>query len=182
MLAAASNEQPAFAWRTQVRHCVGCLWEGGAARALAARARRAALVVIGRCPMEGHCSGEKPLLSTQDRAPTCQLWPLTSSRLSRDARRRATALAICGEEAQHARSRLSRAVPRGLWSADVLQKGTVPVRSLSRSVQDRAPTCQLRPLTSSRLSRGARKCAAALAVCGEEAQHAGLRHACAVPR
>ena len=40
---------------------------GGAARALAARARRAALEVVGLCHMEGHCSRKKP--------PSFGAWP-----------------------------------------------------------------------------------------------------------
>ena len=46
---AASQNQPLFARHTQVRHCARYLSGGGAARKLAARARRAALVVVNRC-------------------------------------------------------------------------------------------------------------------------------------
>ena len=60
--AAASNEQPACACaHTRSRHCARCLSGGGAARALAARARRAALVVVGLCLLKGHCTSEMPL-------------------------------------------------------------------------------------------------------------------------
>ena len=45
--AVASNAQPAFAWHARERHCAGCLSGGGETRELAARARRAALAVVG---------------------------------------------------------------------------------------------------------------------------------------
>ena len=38
-----------------------CISGGGATRELAASARRGALVVVGPCPMKGHCAGGKPL-------------------------------------------------------------------------------------------------------------------------
>ena len=60
VLAAPSNEQPAFVWRTQARHCVGSLWGGGAPRAFATRARRATLVLIGPYHTYGYCTSEKP--------------------------------------------------------------------------------------------------------------------------
>ena len=44
-----SNAQPAFAWHARMRHCAGCLSGGEKTRKLAARARRAALDVIGLC-------------------------------------------------------------------------------------------------------------------------------------
>ena len=47
--AAASQNQPLSACHTQARHCARCLSGGGAVRKLVARARRAALVVVGRC-------------------------------------------------------------------------------------------------------------------------------------
>ena len=45
----------------RARHCAHCLSGGGASRKLAARARRAALVVVGLCTRQGHCTGERPL-------------------------------------------------------------------------------------------------------------------------
>ena len=38
-----------------------CISGGGATRELAASARCGALVVVGPCPMKGHCAGGKPL-------------------------------------------------------------------------------------------------------------------------
>ena len=59
--AAASNTQPTFASHMRTRRCAGCLSGGGAARELAARARRAVMAVVGLCCMQGHCTGERPL-------------------------------------------------------------------------------------------------------------------------
>ena len=47
--------------RSICRHCFGCLCGGGATRKRAAFSRRAALVVVGPCPLGGSCSGERPL-------------------------------------------------------------------------------------------------------------------------
>ena len=59
---AVSDEQPACACvQTRSRHRARSVWGGGAARALAARARRAALDVVGPRPMKGHCTSERPL-------------------------------------------------------------------------------------------------------------------------
>ena len=168
--------------RMQARHCVGCLWGGGAARALTTLALRAALAVVGTCPMEGHCTSEThPSLGATPWFNVPAAPPNEQQRL-RGVRKRATALAVCGEDAQYARLRRPRAVPRWLWSVHALRKGTEPARSLSASVQDRALSYQLRPPTSGRRSRDVRKRATALTIYGEEAQHARLRRARAVPR
>ena len=55
------KKQPAFEWHARARHCARCLSRGGAARKLAARARRAAPVVVGLGRIQGHCTSEKPL-------------------------------------------------------------------------------------------------------------------------
>ena len=47
--------------RMRARQCAHYLSRRGAARALAKRARHAALVVVGSYPTQGHCTGEKPL-------------------------------------------------------------------------------------------------------------------------
>ena len=54
--------QPVFAWRACKRHCGGCLSGGGETREPAARARRAALTVIGLHTMKEYCAGKKPPL------------------------------------------------------------------------------------------------------------------------
>ena len=56
-----SQNQPAFAWHALARHCARCLSGGGAARELAACAHHAALVLVGSCARQGHCTGERPL-------------------------------------------------------------------------------------------------------------------------
>ena len=62
MPAAASNKQPACACaHTRSRHCARSLSGGGAAHALATRARRAILVVLGPLPLKGHITSERPL-------------------------------------------------------------------------------------------------------------------------
>ena len=58
--AAASQNQPVFAWHTRARHFARCLSGGGAARRLAARACRAGLVVVGRRTRYGYCTGKRP--------------------------------------------------------------------------------------------------------------------------
>ena len=64
------------------RACARCLWEGGSAYELSAHARRAALVVGGRCPMMGAAStkGRSPLVHSrgairQLRSPTADRRP-----------------------------------------------------------------------------------------------------------
>ena len=61
VLAVPSNAQPAFAWHANKRNCGGCQSGGGEIRKLAARARLAALVVIGVRDMEGYCTGGSSL-------------------------------------------------------------------------------------------------------------------------
>ena len=89
--------------------------------------------------MEGHCTSEThPFLGATPWFNVPAAPPNEQQRL-RGVRKRATALAVCGEDAQYARLRRPRAVPRWLWSVHALRKGTEPARSLSTSVQDRAP-------------------------------------------
>ena len=95
--ASNANAKPAFAWHVRARHCAGCLSGRGAARELAACARRVALVVIRPGIMTGRCTGEGIPLSLQDRGATCQLQPPTHTQLSRGTCARATALAVSRE-------------------------------------------------------------------------------------
>ena len=73
----------------------------GAAREVAARARRTALVVITPRSRKGHRAGGKPL--SYGARPRCVAVPAAASnlcsRLSRDMRARATALAVTRKEA-----------------------------------------------------------------------------------
>ena len=95
MPAAHYSAQSAFAL---ARLCADCLWGGGAARALVARAHRAVLVAIGSCPMEEHCTGKKPL--SFGARPCCGVPATTSNarpargRLLLGARRHTTALVL----------------------------------------------------------------------------------------
>ena len=75
--AVTSNAQPAFAWHANDRHCGGYLSEGGKTREPAARARRAALVVIGLRTLEGRCTCPRPL-SLAGR-PWCDVRAMTSN-------------------------------------------------------------------------------------------------------
>ena len=62
MLVALPNEHPDCACaHTRSRHCALSLWGGGAARALATRARCAALVGVAPCTVRGHCTSKKLL-------------------------------------------------------------------------------------------------------------------------
>ena len=161
-------------------HCARC-FSGGASRELAARARRAALAVVGLGTVQGHCAGERPLsFGAQPRRDVPAVASI--SRLLRGTRERATALAVSLEEAQHANFLRARAVPRSLSLACALLKGTVPANSLSPSARGRGVTWQLRLSRSDRLSSGTHKRATALAVSQEEAQRASLLRAMAVPR
>ena len=59
--AAASNAKPAPRVLRGAGAPALCLWGGGAARKLAARARRAALEVVKLRPVKGHRTGVRPL-------------------------------------------------------------------------------------------------------------------------
>ena len=100
--AAASQNQPVFAWRARARHCALCLSEEGAARELAARAHHAMPVVVGPCGRGGHYTSERPLCFGA--RPWCAVPAVapSTSRLSRGMRECATSLAVSREEAQHA--------------------------------------------------------------------------------
>ena len=138
--------------------CARCLWGGGAALELATRARRAALVVVGRAHKE-HCAGERPL------SFGARLWcdvPAAASnakqrRLPRSASR--AVLAVSGEEAQHSSLLRARAVPRWLWSAyanrRALRRREASLLLRARVV--RRASCGLQ--RASRLSRRTRECA-----------------------
>ena len=77
MLSTASNKQPAFACaHTRTCHWACSLSGGGAARALAPRARCTALVGVGPYPMEAHCASETVLSLS---ARPCSDVPSTAS-------------------------------------------------------------------------------------------------------
>ena len=96
--------------RTRAGAC--SLWRG-AALELAARARRAALVVFELGRTEGLCAGEK--LLSFDMRPWCDV-PASASNAKPAAAcevsARALALEVSGEEAQHSSLPHARAAPR----------------------------------------------------------------------
>ena len=132
---------------------------GGAASALAARARRAAQVGVGPCPLEGHFTSERhlslgvrPCSDVPNAASNAKQAPRVAGR------RRYCALSFSREEAQHAHLRRARAAPRWLESDHALWKVSTPAKRLCLSTYGRAPTCAMRPPTPSkrrRVSRGA---------------------------
>ena len=162
--AAASENQQAFAWHAPARHCARCLSGGGAARKLTARARRAALAVVGPCTIKGHCTGGGPF--PVGARPWCDVQAATS--------KNQLAFAVFREEAQHASLLRARAVPRLLWPIHTHSQATAPARGLPPSASGRGAMCQLRPPRASRLLRGTREHATALAVSGKKAQHASF--------
>ena len=74
--AVTSSAQPAFAWHFNRRHCAGCLSGGGETRELAARARLAALAVVGSRNKEIRCTGGRRL--TLGARPWCDVRAVTS--------------------------------------------------------------------------------------------------------
>ena len=173
MPAAATSTQPALAWHARARHCAGRLSGGRAARKTS-----------GRAPCRGGCGRpmfyaralrwrEPSLLQHAGvvRRASCGNQPQPALN---GARTRATELADSREEAHHASLLRARAVPRCLWSAHGLYKGTAPERDLSLSARGRGATCHLRPPTHSLLWRGTRARATALIISREEVQHASF--------
>ena len=158
---------------------------GGAARALATCARRAALVRVGSCPMGAHCANKTALFvgaRLRSDVPAATSNKQVSCVCAQETKRH-RARSLCREEAQHARWRSARAAPRWLDSVPSLWKPTVPARQPSFSVHGRDPMCQPRPPTSCFLAHvGKIKRHRARSFSREEAQHARLRHARVVLR
>ena len=74
---ASCGLQHAAGFRGTHRHCAGCLSRSDKTRELAARARRAALPVIGFCAMKGYCTGGRPL--SFGARPGCVVRAVTSN-------------------------------------------------------------------------------------------------------
>ena len=73
--------------------------------------------MVGSRQIKRHCTGEKPLsFGARPRYDVPAAASTLRSRLPRDTRSRATALAVSREETQHASFSRARAVPGGLWS------------------------------------------------------------------
>ena len=119
--------------------------------------------------------------SARGRGATCQRWPSRIRRLSRGTRERATALAVSRQEAQHPSLLRARTVSRQLLLVYALGKNAAPARGLSPSAYGHGTMCQWWPPTTSRLSRGMRRRATALAVSQQVAQHASLLRARTMP-
>ena len=140
---------------TRARHCARCLSGRGAARTLATRARRAALVVVASHTTQGHRTSERPL--SFGARPYCDVPAVASNTQKAFAWRsheRTTVLAVSREEARHSSTtRAYRAAPVVIMSRTIQGHCTGEIH-LSPSAQDRAATYQLRPPThsSSRLS------------------------------
>ena len=146
---------------------------GGSSRALAARARCAALVAVGLCPYK------KPLRQRDGPFPLCTAALRRASQglkqeagLRMCARKSATARSLSREEAQNTRLRRARAAPRCLESVRALWKPTAPARRPSPSMHGRALSCQPRSRISSRLARVRKKNATARSLSGGGAARA----------
>ena len=122
----------------------------GAARAHAAYARVAPLWLGWDFALRRPTApARRPSPSVHGRNPMCQPRPPTSSFLAHvRKKKRHRARSLSREEAQHARLRRARAVPRWFESVPALWEPTVPTRRPSSSVHGCAPTCQPRPQTS----------------------------------
>ena len=139
------------------------------------------LVVVGPYTRQAHHTDKELSPSARGRGVTYQLRPPRISRCSRGTRERATLLTVSREAAQHVSLLRARAVPRWSWSVGALGMGIAPPRGLSPSACGCGATYQLRPPRISWLLRNTRERATAFAVYREEAQHASLLRARAVP-
>ena len=82
--------------------------------------------------------------SNSDPSPSLPPSPNSNSQLKLGC---CPALAVCGEEAYYSSLLSAHALPRWLWSAYGVRKGTTTARGLSLSARDRVATCQLPPPT-----------------------------------
>ena len=150
----------------------------GAARALAAYARLAALVGLGPCPMEAHCTSETALFFG---ARPCSDVPAAASNKQLSfacAQDEAPPRALSLSGGGAARRLVACARRAGCWLElfPALWKPTAPARRPSPLVHGRALTCQPRPPTSSFLAHVCKmKRHRARSLSREEAQHARLR-------
>ena len=126
----------------------------GSAHGLAARARRAAGVVGGPCPMKGAAPARGRSPSVHGRSATCQLRPLMPDRRTRVKRAQGGgALAVSGEDAQHTSFLRARAASCWLNCGPCPVKGATPAKGRSPSVHGRGATYQLWHLTPNRRPR-----------------------------
>ena len=167
-----SLREVACACSALARHCARSLWRRGTARALPTRACAAprwrhSLRALWKGTARARSRrsfGARPVLPRASPAPHFARW------LARVAHLRATALALSGDEAQHARFRRARALRRAGQSRFVYYGMLLHQGDASPpSVQHRAPSGQ--PLSP------VRSCATELALCGDEAQHMRVQRA-----
>jgi len=183
MSGAASKEQPPFeCTRTRTHHRTFSLGRRRTMHACGVRAPRRA--GWSRFMPYGY-----PLRQRDGPLPRCMAMLRCASRgLQRVAGVRVCAHAnapphaLSREKAHHAHLRRARAAPRWLESIHALWRFTAPARRHNPSVHGRFPTCQPRPLTSSRRCVCAHANAPPRALSREEAQHVRLRRARAAPR
>ena len=125
---------------------------GGAARALAACARCAALIGVGLCFTEVHCASDTALFLG---ARPCSDVPavVASNGVRVCAHANAPPRAFSRHVTHHARLWRLRDAPRWLESVPGLPKPTAPAIRPFSSTHCRALTCQPRPPKSSRRSR-----------------------------
>ena len=140
--AAASQNQPSFVWHTQARYCACCLSRGGVGRELDARAPcRAGCGRSMHWVRASHLRGASLLRrAAVVRRPSCVL---PESAVFCVARASTVLRLLSLERRRSTRAFCARAVPRWLWSAHALGKGTAPTRGLSPSARGRGATCQL---------------------------------------
>ena len=114
-------------------------------------------LVVSLCYMQGHCTGERPL--SFGAQPWCDVPAEASSAqptFAWHACKCVTVMDVSREEAPHPIFLRARAGPRLLWLDYAICKTTTPTRGLFTSVRGLGATCQLRPPSHSRLSRGMR--------------------------
>ena len=175
--AAASSATPAPRVIQLRCTCALCVWGGGAARELATRARRGALVVLEGRFVQGRRAGERHL--SIGVWPCCDIQATAFNTKSAPRVLRGTgapALVVSREEAQHTSLLRVRAVPRCIWSDYAPQKGAAAARGLSPSRHDCGTTRYLQPLIPGqrRMSRLCMSRDSALAITREKVPHSFL--------
>ena len=172
MLAAASNAQPACTCaHTRSRHCALFLWGGGTGRALAARARRAALVGVAPCTVRGHCTSERPLSFG---AWPCSDVPAAASNAKQAARltwhRRYCTLSLSGEGAARVLAARARNIARVVVAPRTIQGHCTSERPVSYGARpcSNMPAAASNAKQAPRLTRRRRHCAVSLSGGGAE--------------
>ena len=159
-----------------------CLGRRRSSRACYARARRGALDVLGSPFVEGRRAGERHL--SFGVRPWCDVPAAASSAKPAPRatqRRRTCALSVWGGGAARELATCARRAALVVLGRHCVEERCAGERPLSFGC-GRGATCQLRPPTPSQRRVSLSAGAPALSVSGEEAQHASLLRARAVPR